>query len=121
MEQGNIDWVFDTSREGTFPKGDGSWWRLILKYWVLMAVLVCLASAAAVVTFVIRPENVPPEFTFSVVMGVMIAVFCVFLVWMTFRRASRRNHERDAEDMALNREIAQYYREKRKKEGPKWQ
>ena len=46
-------------------------------------------------------------------MGVMILLFCIFLVWMTYRRAARRRRARDAEDMALNREIAKYYREKR--------
>ena len=113
METDGIDWVFDASREGTFPEGGGSWWRLVLKYGVLEAVLACLATLAVVVTFAIRPQNVSAEFAFAVVMGVMILLFCIFLVWMTYRRAARRRRERDAEDMALNREIAKYYREKR--------
>ena len=43
-------------------------------------------------------------------------VFCVFLVWMTYRRTSRRNRKRDAEDMALHYEIAHYHRERRQQE-----
>ena len=113
MGTDGIDWVFDASREGTFPEDGGSWWRLALKYGVLEAVLTCLATLAVVVTFAIHPQNVSAEFAFAVVMGVMILLFCIFLVWMTYRRAARRRRARDAEDMALNREIAKYYREKR--------
>ena len=109
----SIDWVFDTSREGTIPKGSGSWWRVLVKYWVIGTVLVCLATVAAVVTNFIRPQDVAPEFAFAIVMGVMIVLFCIFLVWMTYRRAVRRNRERMDEETSLNREIAKYYREKR--------
>lgn len=80
---------------------------------MLEAVLTCLATLAVVVTSAIRPQNVSAEFAFAVVMGMMILLFCIFLVWMTYRRAARRRRARDAEDMALNREIAKYYREKR--------
>ena len=114
MDTDGADWIFDASREGTFPKGGkGSWWRVSLKYWVIESILVCLAALAAVVTFTIRPQNVPAELVFGVVMGVLILLFCLFLVWMTYRRAARRRRARDAEDMALSREIAKYYREKR--------
>lgn len=37
MGTDGIDWVFDAAREGTFPEGGGSWWRLALKYGVLEA------------------------------------------------------------------------------------
>ena len=116
MDTENIDWLFDTSREGTIPKGDGSWWLLGLKYWAIGSILGCLAVAAVVVTCFICPRDIAPELAFAVVMGIMIILFCIFLVWMTYRRAIRRNSERKTEEMALNHEIAQYYREKRQKE-----
>ena len=90
MDTDGADWIFDASREGTFPKGKGSGWRVILKYWVIESILVCLAALAAVVTFTIRPQNVPAELVFGVVMGVLILLFCLFLVWMTYRCAIRR-------------------------------
>jgi hypothetical protein len=46
-------------------------------------------------------------------MGVMIALFSIFLVWMTYRRAVRQNNDRKTEAASLNREITQYHREKR--------
>ena len=52
MSTDSIDWIFDSSREGTIPKGEGSWWRLIVKYWVLGAIFSCLASIAVAVTTV---------------------------------------------------------------------
>lgn len=111
MNTDGIDWVFDTSREGTFPKGD--LWRWYVKRWVIGFILFVLASIAGVATALVRPKDVAPELAFAVTMGVFILIFCIFLVWMTYRRASRRNRERDAEDMTFRREIAQYYREKR--------
>lgn len=110
----NMDWIFDTSRESTFPRGEGGSWRFILKYWVLWTILVCLGAVAAVVTLLLRPKDMSVEFFFALVMGGMILVFCVFLVWMTYRRhLRRRDYRRETEDIALNREIAKYYREKR--------
>jgi len=116
MAMDDIDWVFDTSREGTIPKGDGSWWLCAIKYWVIGVILVGLAVVAAVVTCIISPRNIAPELAFAVVMGIMIILFCIFLVWTTYRRAVRQNSDRKAEAASLNREIAQYYREKRQKE-----
>ena len=115
MGMENIDWVFDASREGTIPKGDGSWWRWVLKYWVIGSILGCLAAISIAVTCFLHPQNVAPEFVFAVVMGVMIVLFCIFLVWMTYRRAVRQNNDRKAEAASLNREIAQYYRENQQK------
>ena len=107
-------WVFDTSREGTFPRGEGGLWRFILKYWVIKTILVCLGVVAAIVTLLLCPEDMPGEFFFALVMGGMILVFCVVLVWMAFRRHLRGpDHGRETEDIALNREIAKYYRENR--------
>ena len=113
MGMDDMDWVFDTSREGTIPKGDGSWWRWTLKRWVIGSILGCLAAISFAVTCFLHPQNVAPEFVFAVVMGVMIVIFSIFLVWMTYRRAVRRNRERMDEEISLNREIAKYYREKR--------
>ena len=107
MGMENMDWVFDTSREGTIPKGDGSWWRLTLKRWVIGSILGCLAAISFAVTCFLHPQNVAPEFVFAVAMGVMIVIFSIFLVWMTYRRAVRRNRERKTEVTSLNREIAQ--------------
>ena len=104
MDMNDIDWVFDASREGTFPKGGRSWWRWVIKYWVIEFILVCLAAAAVAATYFACPRDVAPELVFAVVMGVLILVFCIFLVWMTYRRASRRSSERKADGMSLNRE-----------------
>ena len=116
MGMKDIDWVFDTSREGTIPSGDGSWLRWALKYWVIGFILVCLGFASFVVTRFLHPRDVAPELVFAVVMGVMILIFSIALVWMTYRRAARQNNDRKAEAESLNREIAQYYREKRQSE-----
>ncbi len=116
MGMDDIDWIFDTSREGTIPKGDGAWWLWTVKYWVISSILVCLATAAVVVTYIIHSQKIPPEFVFAIIMGVIIVLFCIFLVWMTCRRAVRRNREHKAKEMSLNREIAQYYRQKRQNE-----
>ena len=50
MSTDSIDWIFVSSRDGTIPKGEGSWWRLIVKYRVLGAIFSCLASIAVAVT-----------------------------------------------------------------------
>ena len=115
MSMNDIDWVFDTSREGTIPKGDGSWLRCILKYWVIGSILGCLGAISFAVTCFLHPQNVAPELVFAIAMGVMIAIFSIFLVWMTYRRAVRQNNDRKTETASLNREIAQYHREKRQK------
>ena len=96
-DEHDIDWVFDTSREGTIPKGDGFRWRWALKYWVISSILGCLAAISFVVTRFLHPRNVAPELVFAVVMGVMIVIFSIFLVWMTYRRAVRQENERKAE------------------------
>ena len=109
MNTDGIDWVFDTSREGTIPRG--GFWRRLVKLWVIVSMLFALASMAGVVTALVGAKGYAPEFVFAVTMGAFILVFCVFLVWMTYRRACRRNRRREAEDMALRRDIAQYHRE----------
>ena len=109
MNTDDIDWVFDTSREGTIPRG--GFWRRLVKLWVIVSMLFALASMAGVVTALVGAKGYAPEFVFAVTMGAFILVFCVFLVWMTYRRACRRNRRREAEDMALRRDIAQYHRE----------
>lgn len=91
MNTDGIDWVFDTSREGTIPKG---FWRPCVKRWAIGAILFALASMAGAVTKLSGSKNVAPEFAFAVTMGAFILVFCVFLVWMTYRRACRRNRRR---------------------------
>ena len=115
MSMNDIDWVFDTSREGTIPKGNGSWWRWGLKYWVIGSILGCLGAISLVVTCFLHLRDLAPELVFAVAMGVMIALFSIFLVWMTYRRAVRQNNDRKTEAASLNREIAQYHREKRQK------
>jgi len=115
MDMNDIDWVFDTSREDTIPKGDGSWWRWGLKYWVIGSILGCLLAISFAVTCFLHPRDVAPELVFAVAMGVMIALFSIFLVWMTYRRAVRQNNDRKTEAASLNREITQYHREKRQK------
>lgn len=111
MDLESIDWVFDTSREESFPKG--GFMRWYVKRIVIVAILFVLAILAAIVTALVRARDAAPEPVFAVTMGALILAFCVFLVWMTYRRASRRSRRREAEDMALYREIAQYHREKR--------
>ena len=111
MTTGGLDWIFDTSREETIPKG--GFWRRLVKRWVIVSILFALASMAGVVTALVGAESYAPEFVFAVTMGAFILVFCVFLVWMTYHRACRRNRGREIEDIALRREIAQYHREKR--------
>ena len=114
MDTDDIDWIFDTSREGTIPKGGFGRW--IVKCWVIKSILFALASLAGVVTVLVGANGYAPEFVFAVTMGAFIFVFCVFLVWMTYRRTRRRNRRHEAEDIALRREIAQYHREKRLQE-----
>lgn len=100
MSTDSIDWIFDSSREGTIPKGEGSWWRLIVKYWVLGAIFSCLASIAVAVTAVMRPQSVPVEYVLAGVMGVLILLFCLFLVRMTYRCAIRRRRNRNLDRAA---------------------
>ena len=102
MGMNDIDWVFDTSREGTIPKGEGSWLRGVLKYWVVCSILGFLGAIAFVVTRFLRPQNVAPELVFAIVMGVMIFIFSIFLVWMTYRRAVRQSSDRKTEVASLN-------------------
>lgn len=116
MDADSIDWVFDASRGGTFPKGGGAEWRLIVKYWVLASVLTCLASVAVLLTVIIRPKGMDSELVFAIISCVLIFVFCVFLVWKTYHRRVGGRRERLSEDVALNREIARYYREQRQQE-----
>jgi len=102
MGMNDIDWVFDTSREGTIPKGEGSWLRRVLKYWVVCSILGFLGAIAFVVTHFLHPQNVAPELAFAIVMGVMIFIFSIFLVWMTYRRAVRQSSDRKTEAASLN-------------------
>lgn len=117
MDTGGIDWVFDASREGTFPKGEGSGWRRIIKYWVISSILSCFVAVAGLLTVLIRPKGVALELVFAILICALIFVFCIFLVWMTYRHArGNRNRERLAEDLAMRREIARYYRENQQQE-----
>lgn len=111
MNMDGIDWVFDTSREETIPKGGFLCW--CIKRWVIGGILFVLATMAGVVTVLIGAKDFEPEFVCGLTLGAFILVFCVFLVWMTYRRARRRKRKQESEDMALLHEIAQYYREKR--------
>ena len=114
MNTDGIDWIFDTSREETIPKGGFlRWW---VKRWVIGGILFVLATMAGVVTALVGAKDFEPEFVCGLTLGAFILVFCVFLVWMTYRRACRRNRKHEAEGMALRHEIAQYYREKRQQE-----
>lgn len=115
MNTDGIDWVFDTSREGTIPKG--RLWRWFIKRWVISGILLALASMAGVVTALVGVKDSAPEFVFAVTMAAFILVFCVFLVWMTYRRACRRNRRPDAEDMVFRHEVPQRCREKRQQRG----
>ena len=91
MNTDDIDWIFDSSREGQFPRG--GIWRLAVKYWVLGLILAALAAVAAAIALRICPKDVPLELAFGVVMAVMIILFCCFLVWMTYRCGARQNCE----------------------------
>ena len=42
MNTDGIDWIFDTSRKGTIPKG--GFWRRLVKRWVIVSILLALAS-----------------------------------------------------------------------------
>ena len=102
MGMDDIDWIFDTSREDTIPRSDGPCWRWAVKYLVIGSILGCLAAVAVFVTHIIHSQKIPPEFVLAIVMGIMIVLFCIFLVWMTYRRAARRNSERKIKEMSLN-------------------
>lgn len=97
MNEGDIDWIFDTSREGSIPKG--GIWRIVVKWWMLRIVLASLAVIAFAVAPGFCPQGVSPLLFSMIVRGGLILVFCCFLVWMTYRRASRRNRERKERNM----------------------
>lgn len=95
MNTDDIDWIFDASREGGIP--NGGIWRWVIKRWALGLILAGLAAVAAAIALFMCPKDIPLELVFSVVMAVMIILFCCFLVWMTYRCGVRRNRERMAE------------------------
>ena len=92
MNTDDMDWIFDSSREGQFPKG--GIWRLAVKYWVLGLIFAVLAAVAAAIALRMCPKDIPLELSFGVMMAVMIILFCCFLVWMTYHCGARRNRER---------------------------
>ena len=57
MNTDDIDWIFDSSREGQFPRG--GIWRLAVKYWVLGLILAAFAAVAAAIALRMCPKDVP--------------------------------------------------------------
>lgn len=112
MNANIIDSIFDMTDEGNFSKsGLLSWWG---KRWVVGGILFVLSILAGIVTALVRPKGVATELVFGVTLAALIFVFCIFLVWMTYRRAHRSDRKQEAHDLAI-RALAQFYREKRQK------
>lgn len=108
-----IAWIFDSRIEP--PVNGGVLFALIFRWTVITAIVcvlgaVCMFIAGLCVGFDVGRMMA----IFPYVRAAGILVLCGFMVYATYRNAAYRNRQKLDEDEAMYKEIAAYYREKKK-------
>ena len=113
MSFDQIAWIFDSRVDSpvsikSVPVVIFRWTIIILLCIILGAIALLIAGAC--VGFDVKRMM---DFVPYVRAGVILLV-CCFMVYATYRNAAHRNQQKQQEDEALYREIAAYYRERKK-------